>query len=493
MNLGDKIRNSVKWLALGNIGRRVLEFAYGVVLARLLLPADFGMVVTIQVFTGVVGLFATGGMGQALIRAKEADERDFTAVFTLQFCLGLLIYLGFFIAAPFLAAYLENPLYTDLIRVSTFIFLLRPFTLIRNTWLSRQMDFKKLTYIRLAAGVLTGVLSVSMAWSGMGVWSLTLSGLIASLTMNILLARITPIRLRFNFDLDIMRRHSRFGIKITANDFLTYLRNEAKHLIISKLAGPAFLGLFNKAESLARMPNQLMVPATMQPLFRALSQVQDNLDQTKYMFYRTVTLLMVYTAPLYVLLWWVAESFIGVVYGDKWLDAGAPMRILAISGVFLNVIYPCGVVLAAQNRLGKEMVAQAINLVVILAACYVGLEWGLEGVAWGIVASQILLAIHFYALVLDTLPTRLADLVRAALPGLALSALLLAVLAMTDYLLGRGGAPTPLVYLVAMSGVGGLFYAAAFLYLPIPALQTEAARWRGKLALALTNVTRRFP
>lgn len=487
MNLGDKIRNSVKWLAFGNVGRRFLEFAYGVILARLLVPADFGMIVTIQVFTGAVGIFATGGMGQALIRAKQADENDFTAIFTFQFCLGILIYLVFFLAAPFIAAFLENPLYTDLIRVSTLIFLLKPFTLIRNTWLSRQMEFKKLTFIRLAAGVMTGIFSVSMAWSGMGVWSLTLSGLLATLIMNIMLARIIPIRLRFNFDFGIMRKHSAFGFKITLNDFVTYLRTEAKHLIISKMAGPAFLGLFNKAESMARLPNQLMVPATMQPLFRAMSQIQDNLDQTKYMFYRTVTLLMVYTMPVYVLIWWVAEPFITVVYGEKWVEAGEPMSILATAGIFLNVIYPCGVVLAAQNRLGKELVAQAINLVIIIAACYIGLQWGLAGVAWGIVLSHALLSIHFYWLVRQALPTRLMDLFRSAAPGLALSTLLFGALALTHYLLGEFTTPQPLLYLLVMSFFGGLFYAAAFLLIPIPALRSEVARWREKLGMILAR------
>lgn len=485
MNLGDKIRHSVKWLVAGNISRRVLEFAYGVILARLLVPADFGMIVTVQVFTGVVGLFATGGMGQALIRAKEADDNDFTAIFTFQFCLGALIYLGFFLAAPFLADYLENPLYEDLIRVSTIIFLLRPFTLIRNTWLSRQMRFKVLTYMRLAAGVMTGLFSVGMAWYGMGVWSLTLSGLFATFIMNLVMSRFIPIRLRFNPDMAIIRKHGSFGMKITANDFITYLRNEAKHLIISKLAGPAFLGLFNKAESMARMPNQMMMPATMEPLFRAMSKVQDNLDQIKYMFHRAVTLLMAYTASLYALLWWIAEPFIALVYGEKWVDAGAPMSILALGGFFLNVIFPCGVVLAVRNRLGREMVAQIINLAFIIAACYFGLGWGLEGVAWGIVLGHGLMAAHLYWLVRHALPTRVADLARAVAPGLALAALVSGVLFVTDRLLPPDIAAVPLYYLVAMSLSGGTVYALAFLFLPIPALRTEAARWRGKLGAGL--------
>jgi len=493
MSLGQSIRSGVKWLVVGKLGNRFMEFAFGVVLARLLVPADFGMIATVAVFTGFVGMFTSGGMGQSLIRAKVADANDFTAVFTLQLTLGVAVYLAFFMAAPWIARLFDQTLYTDLIRISALSFLLRPFLVMRNSWLNREMNFKSRSVVDVATGFVTGVASALMAWGGMGVWSLVLSGLFGALFQNVWLARLTPLKLRLNMDIATMRKHSAYGFKIVANDFVGYLRSESKSLILSKLAGPAFLGLFNKAESLSRLPNQLMMSATMEPVFRAMSKVQDDLDQTKYMFYRTITLLMVYTTPIYVLLWWIAEPFIGVVYGEKWLQAGAPMSILATAGVFLNVIIPCGVVLAAQNRLGQEMFAQSINLLVIICACFIGLSWGLEGVAWGIVLSHTLAAVHFYWLVLRTLPTRVGDLIRAATPGLSLSALLIGVLALTDLLLGDHKTATPLLYLVVLSFCGGRFYAAAFLLIPIPALRTEVTRWRQKLGGGIAFLRKVLP
>ena len=493
MSLGQSIRSGVKWLVVGKLGNRLMEFAFGVVLARLLVPADFGMIATIAVFTGFVGMFTSGGMGQSLIRAKAADANDFTAVFTLQLGMGVLVYLAFFVAAPWIAHLFEQPLYTDLIRISALSFLLRPFLVMRNSWLNREMNFKSRSLVDVMGGFVTGLASALMAWGGMGVWSLLLTGLVGALFQNLWLARLTPLKLQLNMDVATMRKHSAYGFKIVANDFVGYLRSESKSLILSKLAGPAFLGLFNKAESLSRLPNQLMMSATIEPVFRAMSKVQDDLDQTKYMFYRTITLLMVYTTPIYVLLWWIAEPFIGVVYGEKWLLAGAPMSILAIAGVFLNVSFPCGVVLAAQNRLGQEMLAQSINLLVIIGACFVGLSWGLEGVAWGIVLSQALAALHFYWLVRRTLPTRVSDLMRAAAPGLSLSALLLGVLALTNFLLGGHESAAPLLYLLVMSFCGGLFYVAAFLLIPIPALRTEATRWRQKLGVGVAVLKRALP
>ena len=488
MNLGQSIRTGTKWLMIGNTGNGVLQFAFGVVLARLLVPADFGMIITIQVFTGFVGMVTSGGMGQALIRAKTADQDDFSAILTLQLALGVLIYLGFFLSAPWFAEYFENPLFKDLMRVSALVFLIRPFVYMRTSWLNREMEFKKRSVIGIITGVVSGSSGILMAFFGMGVWSLTLSGLVGAIFRNTLLARATPLKLRLNFDLSIMRKHSAYGSKIVANDFLGRLRVEAIKLILAKLAGPAFLGLYNKADSLHRMPYRMFASPVAQPLFRAMSKVQDDLDQTKYMFYRVITLLAVYILPLYVMMWWVAEPFISFVYGEKWLPSATPLRILTMSGLLYIISRPCGAVLMAQNRLTQEMIAQAAITIYAIIACFIGLHWGLEGVSWGFLATVVFSTTYFYILVYRTIPTRVADLLRSLTPGLLLNVLLFLVLAIIDSATGDLSKTDPAFYVLLIVIPGSLAYVAAFLLLPIPALGSEADRWRQKISGGLSFI-----
>lgn len=480
MELSQSIRTGVKWLIIGNSGSRMLEFAFGVILARLLVPADFGMIVTIQVFTGFVGMVTSGGMGQALVRAKEVDHHDFNAVFTLQLVISTAVYLGFFLAAPWVAHFFENALYEELLRVSALSFLMRPFAYMYGSWLNREMEFKKRSIIGIISGIATGISSVIMAWIGLGVWSLTLSGLLGGALRNLLLARVTPLSLRMNFDFSIMRKHGSYGSKIVANDILGHVKNEGLKLILSKLAGPAFLGLFNKADSLHRLPYWMFAQPVAQPVFRAMSKVQDDLDQTKYMFYRVITLLMTYILPFYIGLWWVAEPFIGVVYGDQWLPAAEPLQILSMAGFFYIISRPCGVLLMAQNKLLQEMIAQAAILIVTLGAVLAGLNWGLEGVSWSVLASQVFATTYFYILAYRSIPTRVMDLIRAVTPGLMLNSLLFLVLALTDAMTGDLRSTSPALYLLYMIVPGSLVYLAAFLLLPIPALRTESARWQEK-------------
>lgn len=470
----------------GNTGGQVLEFAFGIALARLLFPADFGMIATIQILTGLVSLVTTGGMAQSLVRSKQADTRDFNVVFSLQLVIGILVCLAIFVVAPSFARYFEEPLYVGLLSISALNFLLRPFAMTRSAWLTRQMKFKVAAFVNLTTTLITGVSSISMALAGMGVWSLVLGGLIATFTSNLLLYWLTPLRLRFQFDIPIIRKHSAFGFKMTVLDLLNHFGREALKVIMSKIAGPAFLGIYMKADSLSRMPNSFIHPATNQVVFRALSKVTDDLGQSKYILHRTIALLCVYTFPFLVGLIWLVEPLITVVYGEKWLPAADPARILAVAGFFFSIGRPCSALLHAHDRLNKELLVQSTVLVASIPACLIGLRWGLAGVAWSLVLIQISAVAGFYYLTYNTIPMRLNDLLVAIRPALILNAILVAALTVVHWLAGDLRSSAPIAYVVAMSGIGAAVYGGAFLFLPIRALDAEVGRWKS-IATAVMN------
>jgi O-antigen/teichoic acid export membrane protein len=166
MSVGASIRHGAQWLLFGSIGNQAIQFAIGIVLARLLTPADFGLIVTVQIFTGLAGLIAGGGMGQALIREKDVERADFHAVFAAQLLVGVAIYGAFFVAAPFIAQAFGDPVYTLLVRVSTLTFLLRPLINIPSVILRREMRFTRMTAIPNATGstnVRDSILSADLA------------------------------------------------------------------------------------------------------------------------------------------------------------------------------------------------------------------------------------------------------------------------------------------------------------------------------------------
>ena len=460
---------------------QLLQFAFGVALARLLVPADFGVLVTVQIFTGLAGFVAGGGTGQALIRAKQATHQDFQVVFTIQLGIGLLIYAAFFTAAPYFARWYAQPLYTELFRVSAISFILRPFSNMQNAWLTREMRFKQRMVVNLVCATSGSALSVVLAWQRFGVWSLVFGGMAGTVLSIIALMSVTPVRPWLRFDISLTRELGAYGFKVASNDLVSYVRSQTPNFFLGQLQSPTIVGLFNKADSLAKTP-RVVAGSVYDPVFRSLAATQDNLDQSQYIYLRTVMLLAVYMMPLFIGLAWLAEPFIFFVYGPKWIATAEPLAILSIGGLFACIGYPSGAVLAARNWLGREIFVHLTQTVLYSAACVIGIRWSLPGVAWGILVSDVVSVFYIAYLASRCLKFSLVQLARTLLPGLLLNLLLCGALLLIDSLLPSDfGNALPLLYILTMSACGALIYTLAFLFLPIPALASEASRWKKAL------------
>lgn len=486
MTKAISIRSGVTWLLTGSLGGQTLQFIIGVVLARLLAPADFGLIVTIQIFTGFVGLVSGGGMGQALVQSKDATKEDFDVVFTAQLLIGIVIFFGFLVASPMIASSFGDPVYTELVRVSAISFLLRPFVNTRASWLHREMRFKEKSLIGLMVSALTGVASIAMAKAGMGAWSLILSGILGSFITLAMLDRTCERQPRLRLDMQIARKFGAYGVKVSLNDLASYFTKQASNTIISRVAGPSSVGLFNKGESLAWLPFSTVSASVYDAVFRAMAKAQDNPDQVKYLFYRMITLMVVYTLPIYIGLVWMAEPFMLLVYGEKWLPSADPLRAVSMAGLLICIGHPCGAVLAATNRLGQEVWVHVSQGLLVALTCFVGLtSWGILGAAWGIFAGLAYSTPFMYYLATRCFPTRLRDLAAALSPGVKLNLLLVAMLALTHVVLPLGWRESqPALYMLLSGGISALVYSCAFLFLPHATLCEEALRWRRLLKLA---------
>lgn len=484
MSIGESIRSGAKWLLFGSLGSQIVQFTIGIVLARLLTPADFGLIVTVQIFTGLAGLIAGGGMGQALIREKDVERLDFHAVFVAQFLIGLIIYAVFFITAPLIAKAFGDPIYTDLVRISTFAFLLRPLINIPSVILRRQMRFKETSLVNVASGLLTGLVGIALAWYGWGVWSLVISGYVGSVATIAALMWVARYAPQPVLNLQRARRFAAFGLKFSLNDIVSYARSQSANLVMSREMGPAAVGTYNKADSLVNVPFGTISSSLYEALFRGLSTVQGDLAESKRLYLRSIEMLAVYTLPLYLGMAWLAEPFILGVYGSKWSEAIAPLSILALSGVFSCIGHPAGAVLAAQNMLGRELAVQITFLSTTVAGILIGMHWGVVGIAVSIVVARAVAAIQITRLVATRLPISARDVLATLGSSAVLCLSMLVALALTKYLVFEHLPWTsPLLELALGSLAGGIAYAAAFLTLPIGSIAGERARWLQALRL----------
>jgi teichuronic acid exporter len=483
MNLGETIRHGTKWLFMGGLGSQALQFAFGVVLARLLLPQDFGLLVTVQIFTGFVGMIASGGMGEATVQAKTVEERDYQTMFAVQLAMGVVIYAGFFLIAPWFARWFGHPLYEDLLRVSALSFLIRPFAANPGVRLRRAMRFKETAVIGFISMVFTGVLSIVWAWSGWGVWSLVLSGLAGAVLSAGLLSFRAPWRPMPRYDAKSARRLGAYGAKNVLNELLVYFRSQTPNFIITKTLGPSAVGLYNKADSLSDMPLRLLGGSTYQTVFRAMSQVQDNLDQSRYLYFRTVTLLAFYSFPVYLALGFAAEPFIVTLYGDNWRTAAWPLAVLCLAAPFRLLEIVSGALIGARNRLGRESVLQTQTWLLLAVGCAWAASHGAVMVAAVVVGAAAFHGLRMCGLALSTIDSPWRAVWSALSGVLPLCAVELGVVLIARWLSGELELTSPLLQLPLIAGTGLAAYAGLALWKPPAALRSEANRWRQRLRL----------
>lgn len=484
MSLGHSIRHGAKWVFIGNTGSQVISFALGLILARLLVPAEFGMVATIQIFTSLAGFVAGGGMGQAIVRAKEASKRDYDLLFTLQFLIGLVIVSFFFVIAPWFGRWYANPMYADLLRVAALSFLVRPFFNVPSNMLHREMRFKAKTAVQLANLAVYNSIALSLAYTGHGPWSLILAGLFSSMAGALQFAWYARWRPGICFDFARAGELMRYGLLASTNNIACYVRSQLPTFILSRSMGPAGVGLYNKAESLAARPHGFITGSVYEVLFRALAKEQGNLDKSRYLFFRSLTLVAVYALPFYVGFLWLAKPLVVTLFGHRWADSATPLVILSFAAPMMMIENLSGAVLAARSWLGKELIAQLIVIAVATVAILVGLTYGMNGVAAGMVVARLYMSIHMFVLAKLSLKARWIDLATAFMPAALLNSILLGALWLVDRFIPPSLQSVDALYVLLMATMGGLIYTLCFLYLPIPALVAETTRWKIKLKLA---------
>ena len=458
-------------------GAQILNFGFGIALARLLMPEDFGMLATIQIFTGLAGFIAGGGMGQALIRAQNTSKTDYDVVFTLQLIIGLILFCLFYITAPIFANWYGNPIYSDLLRLSSITFLTRPFISLPHSILSRGMQFKKISIVSISALLTSSLISIALAFTDHGVWSLVIGGLTGALMRIILMMRLVDWRPGFSLELKRGRELARYGGLVALGDFIVYIRNQSSNFILSHTLGAHSLGVFNKASSLASMPHAQITGSVYQVSFRALAKEQENIGLSQYLFLRSITLVSLYSWPLFLTMAWLAEPLISFVYGSKWLEAAPLLIVFASIGPFVMMEILAGSVLSARNWLTREIPVQIVQLIIVCLAVIVGLPYGLVGVALGAISANIYGSIHMSFLAARCLNMPIIAIFKAMHIPFLMNLSIFLLWFTIDSQLTTKSYLGDFLYIMTMLVAGGLIYLGIFFFAPIESLKSEKQRW----------------
>lgn len=321
------------WKFAERISSQGVSFILGVILARLLMPEEYGIVAMVQIFITIANVFITSGFCTALIQKKDADDSDFSTVFYCSMAMSLLLYLLIFISAPLIASFYNLPGLTNITRAYALILLLYGYHSVQSAWVSRHMVFKKFFFASFLGTLFSGLLGVFLAYSGYGAWAIVVQGLVnVGVNMLVLRAMITW-RPRFTFSWHRAKKMMAYGSKILGADLIGTFFNELQQIIIGKMYSPADLALFNRGKQFPLLIVSNVNATIGSVLFPAMSNHSDHPDKIKRMTRKSIQLSSYIMFFCMVLLIIVAEPLIRLLLTEKWIACVPYLKLVCLANM----------------------------------------------------------------------------------------------------------------------------------------------------------------
>lgn len=329
MNLKKEGKKAVKWSILDKFLKRGVQFILSVILARLLQPEDFGVIAMAAIFVGWGEVFRDFGLGQALVQSKNVTEVHSSTIFHLNMIMGCVVAAILFVISPYVGEFYDNEMVVWVVRVAGINFIINGLNVVQNSLLNKELNFKVGTISSFLAAVLSGMVGIVLAYLGFGVWSLLIQSLVSSVIATIYIwakSRWRP-RLIFNFKktAPLFKKGTGFMGQALVDNIMGY----AGIMAIGKMFSPGILGIYDRGNSLAEMANSTFVLPMTRPLFPLFSKLQDDLNQLRSMYIKTLYTLNWLLILIAGILLLCSHEIVCLLLGDKWEASGEYLFLLS--------------------------------------------------------------------------------------------------------------------------------------------------------------------
>ncbi len=422
-DLTGRTLSGLLWIGGGKVVYAGLRLLVLVILARLLSPAEFGVVGAALVVVGFSAIFSQLGLAPAIVQRPVLERRHLEAAFTASVLLGLLLGVTLWVTAPLAAEFFRIPGVAPVLRVLAWIFPLEGLSAIAESQVQRELRFRWLATMEvLTFGVGYGVVGVVLGLLGAGVWALVVAQMAQTTLYTTILLVTYPPALRLVPDRAALAELMYYGGGFTASKIANYFALQADNLVVGRWLGATALGFYGRAYELMAAPPHLLGDAVDRVLFPAMASIQTDIRKLADAYQRGVGLMALIMLPASVTLFIVAPELIDVTLGPQWTVVVTPFQILAL-GMFLRTSYRISDVTArATAAVYRRAWRQLVYALCVLVGAWFGKAWGINGVAVGVL---IALAVNFF--LMAHLGLRLTSLSwrsfgRAHAPALALAA-----------------------------------------------------------------------
>ena len=378
------------WRFAERSSAQLVTFVVSIVLARILMPEDYGQVALVTVFTNIMQVFVDSGLGTALIQKKDADDLDFSSVFYFNFVACITIYILMFLLAPLIANFYNDVSLIPIIRVSSLTIVISGVKGIQQSYVSRNMLFKRFFYATLGGTIFSAFLGIGLAYMGFGVWAIVAQQLSNTTIDTLILWLTVKWRPKKMFSLERLKQLISFGWKMLASSLLDTVYNNLRSLIIGKIYSSVDLAYYNQGDKLPSVIISNINTSINSVLLPTMSNAQDDRLRIKAMTRRAIKTSTYIMAPLMMGLAFCAEPIVRLILTDKWLPCVPFLRIFCITYMFFPIHSANLNAVTAMGRSDLFLKLEIVKKIVGLTILVLTMRWGVMVMAYSLLLSSIM-------------------------------------------------------------------------------------------------------
>lgn len=394
-NLKDIKNKTIKgllWSANSKFLSQLFNFIITAILARLLIPADFGIVGMSLIFTGLIAMINETGLTTAIIQKKDITNSHLYTAFWVNIATGIILFVGSFFAAPLIADFFKAADVELIIKISSISFLISSVALVNRSLLTKNLNFKKLAATEIIGSIVSGVAAIYLAFLGFGFWSLVARNLINDFVVISLTLIAYPWKPAIYFSKKCFIEMFSFGANVIGSSFLYYLRGNLDYIVVGRLMGTEMLGYYTLAYSLAIYPIRKLSPIITKVVFPAFSIIKDDNVAYKNGYIKLLSFMAITIIPAMVGLASISNELIRIIYGYNWILAIQPLQILCIVGI-VGILAPVTAPVFYSKGVPEiDFKLSLIKLPITAIALIIGSSFGINGIA----STMAIVTLLFY-------------------------------------------------------------------------------------------------
>jgi teichuronic acid exporter len=390
LSLKQKTISGLLWSFIENFSRQGIALIFGIILARLLSPREFGLIGMIAIFLAISQSFIDSGFTQALIRKKDCSQADFSTVFYFNLAASIFFYFLLFISAGLISRFFEEPQLKLIIRVVGLGLVINAFSIVQRARLTKRIDFKLQTRITVIASIIAGITGILFAYSGYGVWSLVIKSLTGFVFTSFLLWLWNKWKPDLSFSRKSFREMFPFGYKLLVSGLIDTIYRNIYLLIIGKYFSATELGFYSRADQFSSLPSSNITGVIQRVSYPVLSEAQDDMQTLKKAYKKIVKSTMFITFILMFGMAAIAKPMVIALIGEKWMPSVIYLQLLCFVGIFYTLSSINLDMLNVKGRSDLFLKLEVIKKVLAIPIIVLGIFFGIKILILGMIVISMI-------------------------------------------------------------------------------------------------------